>query len=312
LRGGLEVGLPLAVLVLLLGTLVGNRPWLPWLTGGVVAGVAATIALDRRDGLPGEVLAGLWLLLGAGIAGWLGRRALGERGGLAIACGAALPGALLVATSSSTPDVTWVRVLVVATSVGAGPAAAWWERAAGREVGGLVLLVVSTGAMWTTVPDTERSLVLLGATAPLAAVAWDPRRWRLGVASPMVMTTLVWVATQDGAARPGSIVGAAGGLGVLLVGPVVARLAWVGSSRGDRVAGLGHLALLVALHAACAAWAARVSGLSRTAAGATASLVPALVVTGLALAVWERRARPPDGGWPVRGAGGDARVRPSR
>jgi hypothetical protein len=291
LREGLEVGVLAAGLALIATLTLSRYRIASVLAGGVFAAAAATVGQARSSlGLPSEVQAGLWLLLGAGLAGWTAGRLLDDRStGAVVGAVAAVPGAALIATSSSLDDVAvWVRLLVVLVAVGAGPWVEWWERCDGDHVPGLVLLAISVIGVWSTVPDTERTLNLLGAIAPCAVVAWYPRLWRLGPAAPALMALVVWVAAQDGAGRPGSVVGAVGTLGVLLAGPAVATAVhatseWRRPARVDT-----ELAVLLTVHAVCAMWAARVAGLSESSTTALVLVAPALAASFAVLAVYQR------------------------
>jgi hypothetical protein len=140
------------------------------------------------------------------------------------------------------------------------------------------------GAMYATVPDTELALVLLGVAIPLAFLGLPFRLARLGDGGAAAsIGLLLWVASQQGWARPGSLVGALGALALFTTFPIGHRLRrWfrfeLHWSRNRR--------LLVVLLAqfVLAMWASRVAGLAYGAVEAIARLIPA-VAAGIALGI---------------------------
>lgn len=137
--------------------------------------------------------------------------------------------------------------------------------------------------VWGTVPDTERAAVAMGVTAALLPALWFGARVRVEWPGAFLAAgVLAFVAVTDGAARPTSIVGALGGVGMLVVAPAVLAVtdairrlptAWVIAAQvlhvivSGRVAGRMRIpeALIVVLLSAAAAagalcWSGRRSG----------------------------------------------------
>ncbi len=245
----------------------------------VAAVAAALVALDRTgpsvllsDQLVRGVLASALLPLAAGIAA--------QRLGLArwwpaVALVAAVPGAILVGDAAALANGWWwVPPLVVGTVVVGGAALVDYDAANARSGLAPVLLALTALATWTTVPDTEQILVVVGAFLPVAALGLPVARICEGAAGYGVVGLLAWVAAVGGRGRPGAVVGAVACLGILAAEPV-ARRVWRGravtpdrpwSTRG--VASIGVHAVVVLL-------AARVAGLER---GADVALGLAAVV----------------------------------
>jgi hypothetical protein len=190
-----------------------------------------------------------------------------------------LPGALLLATVRDLPGPGWVPVLVVVATTFGGPCAADVDRRAARSGLGPVLWLVTVIGVYATVPDTELIRPLVGVAIPLALAGWPFRVARLGAGGAAAGTgLLLWVAAIEGVGRPGSVVGAAGALGLLLVEPLGTKLLkrrvrpW---SRSLTPAWFG--VAFVAAHTAVVAWATRVAGMVDTGGAALAILVPGLV-----------------------------------
>ena len=87
------------------------------------------------------------------------------------------------------------------------------------------MVAITAFAMWTTVPDTEVAMVLLGVSLAMAVATLPGINSRLtgGGAFPL-MTLLAWAAAVGGAARPASVVGAWACIGMLILGPLAVRL----------------------------------------------------------------------------------------
>jgi hypothetical protein len=327
-RDGLEGGLIAAAILGIPGLLAGRafRPdrgtAVAW--AGLAPAVVLVVALERLDGFarPGEDVSGLEWALAALVAGgilaglvrgrWFG--VLCAVPGAAILCGPGLSGA-----DDTDRLLGFVAIVVVAPLLG--------ELDRTVSVPGLapLLVLVALGGQYAALPDTEKPALLVGAALPVGLVGWPLGLARLGTAGAFAVTgAAVWSAEVNGAARPGSIVGAFGTFTFLALAPLVWRRARRG--RGDRSGrrprrerAAAHPALgarpgraarrealespwargLAALVAqgVVVVWASRVAGLREGRAAAAVLLLPAAVV-----AVWVA-ARLPELGPAGRPAG---------
>lgn len=259
------------------------RPSAPELPLAAVAAVGATlVALDRTGPsvlLSDELVRGVLLAAALPLAAGVAARRLGvARWWPAVALVAAIPGAVVVGDAASLANPWWwVPPLVIGTVLVGGAALVDYDTANARSGLAPVLLGMTALATWTTVPDTEQILVVVGAFLPIVALGLPAARIREGAAGYAVVGLLAWVAAVGGRGRPGAVVGAVACLGILVAEPV-ARRVWRGravtpglpwSTRG--VASIGVHAVVVLL-------AARVAGLER---GADAALGLAAVVLAL-------------------------------
>ncbi len=240
----------------------------------VVAGLAGISGLGPLDpAVPTRVvfaLAGLWL------AGEIGARTAVPIGAvLALVAG-------IVLADPSAGSAIWITLILVLVPAIAGTTTADFDRRTARHGLGPVLMLVSIGGLYTTVPDTELALVVLGAAIPVTLLAW-PRAWaRLGAGGAYAAIGLyVWVATVEGAGRTGSIVGAVAVLALLVLEPI-------GRLVGPRVpverlppilttARVTPYTLVVA-QLLLVAWASRVAGLADDPITALVLALPALVL----------------------------------
>jgi hypothetical protein len=286
LHAGLLAGLVLLVVlvpVCLLGGMrrghgregTGTRaPVLPLLGPAIVGGTVAVIAgwgpFEEIWPVPARVPAGLAVLW---LAGEVARRT--SRPGLVGPAIAVVGGALLVEPRAHFPD--WVTALLLVGPGLAGAAAADLDRRGAAFGIGTILFAISTVALYTTVPDTELVLPLLGVTAPLVVLAWPAARARLGSGGAYAAAGLfLWIGVLEGSGREGSIVGGAAALGVLVAEPVGRALA---SRRRDRtrVTRQPNPGALVAAQVVVAAWTARVAGMLDEPLLALAVALPAAV-----------------------------------
>lgn len=87
------------------------------------------------------------------------------------------------------------------------------------------LFVLWVLGVWGTVPDTERAAVTMGVTVALLPALWFGQRVRVEWPGALLAAAVLsFVAITDGAARPTAIVGALGGVGMLVVAPAVLSL----------------------------------------------------------------------------------------
>jgi len=230
----------------------------------VIAAVAGVLAgLSAEDVLKAALPISLVLIAFGALAS--------ERRPLVVRAAALAPGGLLLVTAGAEGTPGWARVLAFVTVIAVGPLASAFDRHSPTLTFGL--LAVSALGVYATVPDTEQARALVGALLPVAVIAF---RFRLVPESsgPTLGVALVaWVALVGGVARPGSVVGAIGCLGVLALGRLPRRSVPV---------------LVVAVQIAVVAVASRVAGLRQSAWTAAVVVVPVVVVAAVVLASGER------------------------
>jgi hypothetical protein len=266
---------------------------------GVAVAVAAMVAmaglgpLDGAGRLPPGVPVGVALLALGGL--------VLRRFGTPLWLGAVVyaPGAAVLAYGADLDLIDfpgWVSPLVLVATAAGGALAADTDRARTQDALAPTLLAISIAAVYTTVPDTEHIVVLVGAALALVAYTVPTPIAPLGPEGVgAAVGLLLWTAAVDGRGRPGSIVGAVGCLGLLLAEPLGRRVtAWRAgtepvrrsrptNTRNEHLAVVGLFALV---QIAIAAYAARIAGTETGGAAATALLAPALlaavlVATGL-------------------------------
>lgn len=296
---GFATGLLTGSLALAAGALVillwprSSQPSVVPLAGLLLAGAGA-LALRDQGQLPGGLGLGLFLLALAGFSAGVAART--PVAPAAVHAVLAAPGAWLL-TGAADLDGTWPPLLLVGAIALGGALTGAADHSYRKLALGPVLSLVSLAGVYTTVPDTERALVVLGAAVPLAVLGWPLALATLGRAgASATVGLLAWVAVTDGSARPGSVVGAIACLGILLVEPVARTL------RGqeppdpspdaavvDRDPAGWRLAMPVILaHLALVAVAARVAGLRTDALESTAIAGFALVTAVFLAAQWPR------------------------
>lgn len=286
-QAGLRAGAFAAVLAAAIGLAVRSRVRSPVGLAGPAFVLAALGAIGGWWGLDGVVPVPGGLVWGLALLVVAGEVAAHTPWPVAFGMAAALPGGWIVASAVELPGPGWSRWLVLGTAVVGGPLAADLDRRVARLGLGPVLLALAAGGLYGTVPDTELSRAVVGAALPLALVGWPLRAARLGAGGAgAAVTLLVWVAAIEGYGRPGSIVGAAGALGLFVTEPIGRRI-----GRGA-VVGLARLVSVGALEVAIVlaqvvlvAYASRVAGFADDGAAATWLLLPGLAA-GVAVGIW--------------------------
>lgn len=297
-RSGFATGFFVGSLALAAGVLVlfawprsSRAPVVP-MAGLLLVGAAA-LALNDQMHLPNGLLLGLALLALAGaLAGATERLHLPPAPAVAVL---AVPGAWLVSNAAGV-DETWPRLLVVAT-IALGGALVAAADSDYRHLGlGPVLVLVSMAGAYSTVPDTERAVIVFGAAVPLAVLGWPWPLASLGRSgASAAVGLLAWVAVTDGSARAGSTVGAIACLGVLLIEPVARMLPNAGkrepaptatAGAGDGLAAWRTALPVIVLHLLLVIIAARIAGFRSSALEAAAIAGFALVVAVLITARW--------------------------
>jgi hypothetical protein len=281
-RAGLRWSAGLTALTAIAG-LVSTRLFRrPAPVAGLIVALALVKGMKQWDGLPTNVTRGLVYLAVAGFSvGVLASlwRPLALTGMLF-----ALPGASLLTSNTGLPDVRWVGPLVVVTVVVGGTLVADFDRRHHERGWSVVMFAVSVVGVYFTVPDTERALVLLGASVPILLLGWPFALATLGTAgSYPAVGALAWIAAVEGFGRRSSIVAAVACLGLFVVEPI-ARLLRLGSATiFDRLPRRTWAVLPVAAaHLALVFVASRVAGL-RTAVGEAAVIAAVDLIVGVAV-----------------------------
>lgn len=297
---GLLVG-TLAVLVALpaalgLAALFPKQLRRPGLVGPIFA-ASAVLALDGTLGteeifpVPSGVVFGLLAL-------WLaGTIAAQTPAPSLIGPIAALPGAVLLAGENAGLDDGWVPVLIVIGTVVIGATAADFDRRTGRFGLGPLLLIITVGGIYVTVPDTELMRAIVGVALPLVILAWPYVAASLGGGGAYAAVgILLWIVPIDGIGRAGALVGSVAAF-ALLVGEPVGRLL------ARDLEGRMHLArypirrtraIVVGAQLLIVAYATRVAGRVQTGSAALVLVIPAFaaaVAFGVLLVMPERRRR---------------------
>ncbi len=291
--GALAVSLGGSLLVLVLVLVPGGVRTRALPVGGLLIAAATAVGLVVSDALAGGTR---WLLAGSLVLALGGsvRRALPAVGIVVLAAGAVgISYAVAVVDGS-----TWVRVLVIGATTAGALGTARVDRTYARFGLGPWLLAVTAAGVFVCVPDTEQAIPLFAASLGLLVALRPPASLRLGSAGAAVGIGLVlWAAAVGGTGRPGSVVGAAGCLGMLVVEPVVEallgarRVAPPGAApaRPDGPDGTRTLTVGV-VHVVVVLFCARVAGFRSSAAVAGVLVTLALVAAGVLLAVaWRPR-----------------------
>lgn len=256
----------------------------PFPAAGLVLTVGVVMGIRVVDTVPSRLAFGLAGLAVGGLAAGVFRAS--PILGIALAA----PGSWVVASDGDLTDVGLIRVLVWAVAaVGAALAAdldGRW-RATGAPP---ILLAVSAAGVYFTVPETDEAAILLGGAAAVALLGLGAVA-NLGSAGAFAAVgLLVWTVATGGAARPSSIVGGLGCLGLFLVEPLARLFAHgrsgfeVGPRSWRVISAVGAQVLLVAI-------ASRWAGLQPVAETA-ALVVMAEFGVALAILVGSERARP--------------------
>jgi hypothetical protein len=251
--------------------------------------VAAVVGLESTDALsaadPGALLTGL---VGLAVAG-LAMRLPGPTRSMALVT--AIPGALLVAKGAGSVAVSWVPVFVVIASVVGAGALGDFDGTYRRTGLGPVLLAVTALGIYVCVPETQQAVALAGATIPVVLLGWPRPFASMGSSGAFAFAGLVtWVAVVGGESRPGSIIGATGCLGVMLVAPVARRAVGVRSLPQATRPWSRDAYQLLGLHCVLVAISSRIAGLRQSALSAAMILTATFLAAGVLIAAHLQRA----------------------
>ncbi|MGB7859731.1 MAG: hypothetical protein WBM90_04480, partial [Acidimicrobiia bacterium] len=172
-------------------------------------------------------------------------------------------GAIAIPRGTPKLESVWIEVGVPLAVVGLGWALKGWQALPQSNLLGL-LVFITAGGIWATVPDTDAARVFLGASIPLAIATIEPLRSRISFSGALALSgVIVSIVVSGGAERPASIAGGLACAGILVMLPAM----------GARTQGLGRT-VVIASHVVVVLIASRMFGLwERT--------IPAVV--GLAL-----------------------------
>ena len=209
-----------------------------------------------------------------------------------IALLAAVPGALLIAKATDPFDVDWVPAFVVIATVIGAALLGDFDRTFRRTGLGPVLVAVTALGVYVCVPDTEQAVVLAGATIPFVVLGWPRPLASMGSTGAFAFAGLVtWTAAVGGHARPGSIIGATGCLGAMVVVPAARRVVRVRSLPQARRPWTPDAYRLLALHCVLVAISSRIAGLRQSAFPAGIILTVTFLAAGVLVAAHMQRAK---------------------
>jgi hypothetical protein len=262
---------------------------------GVAFCAAVLAAMDGTGPLPRElpVPGALWLGTGAlVVAGVIAAQLASPAVAGAVL---ALPGGVLLASALPGDPPAWAVLLVVVGPAVAGATTADLDTRLARSGTGSLLFLVALGGAYATLPDTELVLLALGAGLCVTLLAWPITLARFGPGGAYGATGLfLWIAVVEGVGRPGSTVGAAACLGVLVAEPLgrfVARQRPAPATSRRRTPVTGSVALVLVLaQCALAFYFARVAGFEQLAVNAAVLALP-VAVFAVAAAVSFTRER---------------------
>lgn len=233
-----------------------------WL--GTLAAAGATAGIVAGGANPNLILAAAGL--------WLVAEATKQAPALARATALIAP-ALFLAFATGIPQ-RWPYRLAMAGFVVLVFEALRWQDTGKRPLSSGLVAITALG-VFATVPDTNSVLAIVVAL-PVVALPAVRHRVPLGSGgSAALLGCLTWAAVVGGVARPAAIVGALGSFGVILIEPMLNRLA-IFDQRFRKPRSTLADRLVVAAHCVIVAISARVAGLQLR-------VLPALVLAGLAV-----------------------------
>jgi hypothetical protein len=281
-RHGLEAGIPCAIVGGLVGMACVFRFRRPAPVGGLLITIAFVFGARHSTALPHNVTNGLVLLVLAGFVTEL--LTVLWRPLVLAGAGLAIPGALVLTSQTGSAAASWIRTLVVVTVAVGGTLVADFDHHYHATGWSVVLYAVSVLGLYSTVPDTERALVLLGACLPLMLLGWPVPVGSFGTTgSYAAVGVFAWVAAFEGVGRRSSVIGGVTCLGLFLIEPVFRLLKLQAPTMFDKLPKTPlSVVPVAAAHAVLVAAASRMAGLRPTVRQAGELAVLDLVI-GLAI-----------------------------
>ena len=165
---------------------------------GLLLTAAAWWAMPTVRETPEDLWQGLLMLAGAGLLfPWVRKVPL-------LPAVLATPGAWWITQRAGLPVDPWVLWLLFAMIVAGGPLTASVDRTYEKWGLATILLVVTIAGVFSTLPDTEEILVLLGVTVPLVFLAWPKVLASLGgVGAYPAVGVFAWVIVWGGRGQIG-------------------------------------------------------------------------------------------------------------
>ena len=200
-------------------------------------GAVATIAL--RFEVPILALAGFVVLAVSGLIVDLGGpriRAMAAAGVVAIG------GAVLLTLESGAP--VWLQLLLAPTLLLTGWSVHATSRSGAADYLGL-LVALTAGGIWVTVPETDMVVVVVGFALAMASATFPPARARASATGALLLSGLLaGVTLLGGFLRPDSVVAGWLSIGLLPVVPAVSR-SWGDTGLGVLV--VAHFVVIAVL-----------------------------------------------------------------
>jgi hypothetical protein len=253
---GLVFGTGALILAVASGLLLRRRGDHPLPAGDALLALAAILALPVATSVPTRLWWGIGLLVVGGLVAqiWPFLAPLGPA--------LAAPGAWVVSSESVVPEAGWVRWFVFVTIVAAVPLVSRFVTELRTGTWTPMMFAIFSLGIFISVPDTEESLILLGASLPLALLSFPGSRAGFGVSGLYASLGLaLWVIVQGGVGRPAAIIGASACLGLLLADPIARLLPGRGSLLDRFPSGWGGLVLASFVQLLLVVAVARTAGL---------------------------------------------------
>jgi hypothetical protein len=189
-----------------------------------------------------------------------------------------LPGSLLVGfVSGLATDPPGVPIVAVVAAALSGLAVTRFDRRWGPVGMSPVVLVVSAGGLFYTLPDPEEAAILMGVALPLVLLGVPRLRREYGIPGSWVVAGLfVWTVLAGGYGRDSAVIGGIACLGAFIASPIAERLR-------PRPGRARRGVALITVHAATVLTAARVAGLQQSGIVALAMAVPLIALATGAL-----------------------------
>jgi hypothetical protein len=250
----------------------------PLALAGLAFAAASYVALSRSGAVARDQHVPGALLAGVALAYLLTELARAVRPVPWLIAVAGAPGAIVTA-GALVGVPAWIRVAVAAFGAIGGACIGAFEGRHSYSGLGPIMWLITVGAVYSTVPDTEAARAVLGVALAVAVLGWPGSYARLGTGGAAASACMLgWVIGQGGVGRPGSVIGAVGTLGLFALEPIVGRLR--ATARSFDSARPVDVARVFGVHLLCALAAARWAGLAH---GADTAALRLLVIVPFAL-----------------------------